>query len=192
MFSPTRSQFLLRGTQVVISVEFVAMESKRFPLLFILESLSMRVRPVLIALFASLFLLAGQSAKAFDGFGGLGGGIGYGFGYGIGIGGLYNGLDRPSDYRVPYFAAHPPVYYSYPVPRTYGHSPFAYPPHFATPEIACQAAAPVTIINPHAPTSTQPATQKDQDETVSAPAKPGPLVIHNPFATPSTYAASDR
>ena len=29
---------------------------------------------------------------------------------------------------VPYYAMHPPVYYSYPVPRPYGYSPFAYPP----------------------------------------------------------------
>jgi hypothetical protein len=31
---------------------------------------------------------------------------------------------------VPYFALHPPVYYSYRVARTYGFSPFAYPPCF--------------------------------------------------------------
>lgn len=29
--------------------------------------------------------------------------------------------------RVPYFAAHPPVYYSTPIARSYGHSPFPYP-----------------------------------------------------------------
>lgn len=28
---------------------------------------------------------------------------------------------------VPYFAMHPPVYYSYRVPRTYGYSPYAFP-----------------------------------------------------------------
>jgi hypothetical protein len=32
---------------------------------------------------------------------------------------------------VPYFALHPPVYYSYRVARTYGRSPFAYPPEMA-------------------------------------------------------------
>jgi hypothetical protein len=32
------------------------------------------------------------------------------------------------DSHVPYFALHPPVYYSYRVARTYGYSPFAYPP----------------------------------------------------------------
>ncbi|MBL8828392.1 MAG: hypothetical protein JNM18_15530 [Planctomycetaceae bacterium] len=29
--------------------------------------------------------------------------------------------------RVPYFAVHPPVYYSTPIARSYGHSPYAYP-----------------------------------------------------------------
>jgi hypothetical protein len=34
-----------------------------------------------------------------------------------------------SQESIPYFALHPPVYYSYPpVPRTYGDSPFPYPP----------------------------------------------------------------
>jgi hypothetical protein len=34
---------------------------------------------------------------------------------------------------IPYFALFPPVYYSYHVPRTYGYSPFAYPPGVFTP-----------------------------------------------------------
>jgi len=37
--------------------------------------------------------------------------------------------------RLPYYALHPPVYYSVPVPRTYGYSPFAYPPGVMTPEL---------------------------------------------------------
>ena len=41
-----------------------------------------------------------------------------------GYGWLYNTLR----YEVPHFAAFPPVYYSEPVPRTYGYSPFAYRP----------------------------------------------------------------
>ncbi len=36
--------------------------------------------------------------------------------------------------HIPYFAKHPPVYYSYPVARTYGYSPYAYPPGVRTPE----------------------------------------------------------
>jgi len=49
-----------------------------------------------------------------------------------------------NDY-IPYYAAHPPVYYSYPVPRPYGFSPYAYPPGTMTPEP--KAEAPVTIQN---------------------------------------------
>ena len=35
---------------------------------------------------------------------------------------------------APYFALHPPVYYSYVVRRPYGYSPFPYPPEVLTPE----------------------------------------------------------
>ena len=101
-------------------------------------------------------------------------GSGYG-GFGYGLGFLYNSLDS----KVPYFAAHPPVYYSYPVPRTYGHSPFAYPPHFRTPEVV-EASAPLEIINPYVPSSTtKPAPQAD--ETVEAKPQTPPLVIENPY-----------
>lgn len=34
---------------------------------------------------------------------------------------------------IPYFAEFPPVYYSHPVARTYGYSPYAYPPGVITP-----------------------------------------------------------
>ena len=46
------------------------------------------------------------------------------------------GCVYPSTYcteSVPYFALHPPVYYSYRVARTYGYSPFPYPPGVMTP-----------------------------------------------------------
>ena len=65
------------------------------------------------------------------------------------MGYLYNSLD----YNVPYFAAHPPVYYSYPVPRTYGYSPFAYPPYVMTPEVVMEAQRRCEIINPYVPSS---------------------------------------
>ncbi|MCO6047299.1 hypothetical protein NG895_25645 [Aeoliella sp. ICT_H6.2] len=140
----------------------------------------------------------GGSGHRGHGFGGRGfggpayvGGYGIGYGWG-GVGALYNGLDFYSDYRVPYFAAHPPVYYSRPVPRTYGHSPFAYPPNFRTPEICC-AAEPVTIENPYVPTSNPPAQQtKESDETVSAPAAPKPLVVVNPYVVDSSLAEAGR
>ncbi|QDU88683.1 hypothetical protein Pla175_20640 [Pirellulimonas nuda] len=114
------------------------------------------------------------------------GGGGYGYGYGIGA--LYQSLE----YNVPYFAAHPPVYYSQPVPRTYGYSPFAYPPNVMTPEVVEPITA-LEIANPFVPSSVeQPAEPSDQ--TVEhAPAQPEPLVISNPFATAgSTVVSSGR
>lgn len=56
--------------------------------------------------------------------------------------------------NVPHFALYPPVYYSDVVPRTYGYSPFAYPPYVQTPEVV--PAPPVTISNPYVPTPANP------------------------------------
>jgi hypothetical protein len=100
-----------------------------------------------------------------------------GFGYGWGMGQLYNSLE----YRVPYFAAHPPVYYSYPVPRTYGHSPFAYPPHFRTPEVVAEPVA-LEISNPYVTpaSSTEAAPERSVE---AAPSAPQPLVVINPYVT---------
>ncbi len=120
----------------------------------------------------------------------------WGSGAGIGIGGLYRSLDYPTERRVPYFAAHPPVYYSQPVPRTFGYSPFAYTPDTRTPDVVPMASAPVTIANPYvrssnsAPAATAPAKRKTKSRTISAtdeqePAATGPLMIINPYVTQS-------
>jgi hypothetical protein len=70
----------------------------------------------------------------------------------------------------PYFALHPPVYYSVPVARTYGYSPFAYPGTVQTPEVV----QPEMIENPHVE---QPAA-----ETPAANVKVARYqVIHNPY-----------
>lgn len=66
---------------------------------------------------------------------------GYGFG-------SYYGYSSYSREYIPYFSQHPPVYYSYPVPRPYGWSPYAYPPGTMTPELQFEQVAPVTIHNP--------------------------------------------
>ena len=56
--------------------------------------------------------------------------------------------------RLPHYALYPPVYYSFPVARTYGYSPFAYPPGVATPDpnfaaaSADRALPPLRIANP--------------------------------------------
>jgi hypothetical protein len=107
--------------------------------------------------------------------------------YGYGYGWLYNSLR----YEVPYFAAYPPVYYSYPVPRTYGYSPFAYPPHVMTPEIAGEP-QPVEIINPHVPSSQQKQAVVPKDRTASSGAQPEPLVIVNPFVAPGGSVARSQ
>jgi hypothetical protein len=109
------------------------------------------------------------------------GGCGYG-GYGCwDIGRLYSVLAD----RVPYYAAFPPVYYSYPVPRTYGYSPFAYPPGVMTPEV--EVAQPLTINNPYysgEATAAEPVKTDNAapaDRTTAAPPASGPLVIINPY-----------
>jgi hypothetical protein len=78
---------------------------------------------------------------------------------------------------IPYFAKHPPVYYSYPVPRTYGYSPYAYPPSVRTPEV--EFVEPVTIRNPYVPKSET--RQKRRADQVTRQ----PLRIRNPFVEQS-------
>lgn len=94
-----------------------------------------------VVAFAFLLVSAAEPVQAQCGV------LGYG---GIGSYGFF-GLNGPaySSGRIPtppYFALHPPVYYSQPVARTYGHSPFAYPGTHVTPDAAPKAAM---ISNPH-------------------------------------------
>lgn len=97
------------------------------------------------------------------GFGPLGGWYGYGSSpYSLGQ------IPTP-----PYFAIHPPVYYSYPIPRTYGYSPYAYPGTVMTPEIV----APEVIENPHATKKLEPA-KIENAKVVQA------QVIENPYVRP--------
>lgn len=120
-------------------------------------------------------------------------GFNNGFG-GLGWGGGYDCCDFAELYRqlynnLPYFALHPPVYYSEPVPRTYGYSPFAYPPGVMTPEVC--APQPVTINNPYVPSVSPAGTQKtvnsDRSAAVSAPIEP--LVVENPYVTQNSAVA---
>lgn len=112
--------------------------------------------------------------------GGMYGGFG-GYGGYWDIGRLYQVLAD----NVPYYAAFPPVYYSVPVPRTYGYSPFAYPPGTMTPEVVETVAA-QEIVNPYVePASLK--TEKPQavdDRVTATDAQPGPLVVTNPFVAP--------
>ncbi len=145
--------------------------------------------PLLLAALASCGIFSSSAANAY-----------WWTGAGIGIGQLYRSLDYPIERRVPYFAAHPPVYYSTPVPRTYGYSPFAYTPDTRTPEVAGGCVQPVEIINPYVPSSTEESAPKSKttsktirNRTIShgEDGQPGavkqlptgPLMIINPYVS---------
>lgn len=98
-------------------------------------------------------------------------------GYGCGLGSMwYPGMwyNVYSTESIPYYQLHPPVYYSQPVPRAYGWSPFAYPPGVLTPEVV-ETAAPQVQANPFVPKS----SVSEDDERVAGTQ---PLRITNPFA----------
>ena len=93
--------------------------------------------------------------------------------YGNAYGGAWYGYIYPGTYAgqsVPYFSVHPPVYYSYRVARTYGYSPFAYPPGVLTPGSQSPSWAPVQ--NGYTATA---------GETPEAQQGKPPLKIDNPF-----------
>ena len=84
---------------------------------------------------------------------------------------------------IPYFSRHPPVYYSFPVRRTYGYSPWAYPPGVMTPQYRLR---PATTLNPHVSRPATRSTTADEQRT----AQVAPLRIRNPFVE-SNEAASE-
>lgn len=103
----------------------------------------------------------------------VGGGYGCCGNY-FGDGGFSNLYNQGFIPVPPYFALHPPVYYSVPVPRTYGYSPFAYPGGVPTPDVEL---GPEEIINPHVvPEEAPEPAQETSNQTAAAP-----LVIRNPF-----------
>ena len=113
-------------------------------------------------------------------------------GYTLGFAGTNGMILNPLLYNnLPYYALHPPVYYSYPVPRTYGYSPFAYPPGVMTPEAA--GVQPLEIINPYVPTPQEKPVSAKKDRTAAVTAQPEPLVIVNPFVSSDrAVARSER
>jgi hypothetical protein len=91
--------------------------------------------------------------------------------------------------HLPYFSLYPPVYYSMPVPRTYGWSPFAYPPGVMTPEVAeCD---PQVIENPHVESSAQPkrGVIRKQPPVDRSASIVRPRLIVNPFVDQIHIAA---
>jgi len=127
------------------------------------------LRRLSLGLLGAIVALAGVGASSASAFGPGGYGLGF-FNYDMG---MYGG-----NYRIPYYSLFPPVYYSYPVARTYGYSPFAYPPGTITPEGPPQI-APVTYINPLVkPSSGSDAPQAGATLDKSAAA---PRMYTNPF-----------
>jgi hypothetical protein len=91
----------------------------------------------------------------------------YGFAGGTGPYNLYT-QDTP-----PFYALYPPVYYSRPVARAYGFSPFAYPPGYSTPQNYVSA-----------PLGTQTSDIYDAGApsgSAVAVNAPTPLMVENPF-----------
>ncbi len=144
-------------------------------------------RTLLVAVFAAAASagFAGR-AQAQYGMGGCAGGYGFGA---WDVGRLYGVLAE----NVPHFAAFPPVYYSVPVPRTYGYSPFAYPPGVMTPEVV-EEAVPLSIVNPYFSGSaatagaSEPAASAPADRTTSV----APRVILNPYFNRGAAAIATR
>lgn len=106
--------------------------------------------------------------------------------------------------RLPYFSLHPPVYYSRPIPRTYGYSPFAYPGIVRTPDLP--VGEPQIVVNPYyeavpkegGPSAAPPksnaapiprksnstAPTKNATPSANKSAAVAPLRIINPHVTP--------
>ncbi len=100
--------------------------------------------------------------------------------------------------KRPYFALNPPVYYSQPVARPYGYSPYALPPGVqpAEPRIV---ETPAAIVNPFF-TSGKAASEKKEKardratsfETPAAPAEKTPPGIQtNPFYKPQKSVSNE-
>jgi hypothetical protein len=138
-------------------------------------------RIVLVGLAVALFSLAGSvsSAQAQMGCGGGWGGWGANFPYGL-YGSRVN--------NVPYYAMFPPVYYSAPVPRSYGWSPFAYPPGTMTPEVVAEE--PQEMVNPYV---TPPRDAKPSSINKTAIYRaPVPQIVINPYVTSANLASTAR
>lgn len=113
---------------------------------------------IMLLLTALCAIATSGSAKADGGWFGY---SGYGFpwfGYGNNGPAAYALGNIPAP---PYFALHPPVYYSYPIAHPYGHSPFACPchGHHGNEQLAVRV-----IANPHVAQkpSDQAAEKKDR------------------------------
>ena len=114
-------------------------------------------------------------------------------------GGSPYGVNRMyrTDREIPYFAEHPPVYYSHIVPRSYGQSPYAYWPGPYTPMLSPE---PVYVPNPYVPGPEEVPAKPDKskkrkaslDKSADARINGGPLVVLNPYVTEQPAIASSK
>jgi hypothetical protein len=100
--------------------------------------------------------------------------------YGQGYYYLPTGYSQES---IPYFASHPPVYYSYLVPRAYGDSPFSYPPGTMDSMTNSPPAQPQIIKNWYIDNDTSPIEQQTQARK--------PLRIINPYVEQNAEQADN-
>jgi hypothetical protein len=85
---------------------------------------------------------------------------------------------------VPYFALHPPVYYSRPIARTYGDSPFPYPPGLTALQSSSPILQPLVVKNVYCEESADQDMQQSQTHV--------PLRIRNPFVNQTDDAAMSK
>jgi hypothetical protein len=137
-----------------------------------------------VVLLSACLVLSGVASARAEPFGGGGGHFGH-RGFAFGFDNYFDYYDKFLDRdwafemeRIPYYSLHPPVYYSLPVPRTYGWSPFAYPPGTMTPELQmAPAVEPQTLLNPYVPQAPGAPSAAAEQTTYT----PTPKVIVNPF-----------
>jgi hypothetical protein len=126
------------------------------------------------ALFCGV-VMAGSTAQAQNP-----GGFGFGGPFGLnGYGGVGNSYFF-NQQSVPYFALHPPVYYSCPVPRPYGFSPFALPPGWEPAESRVLP-NPEPIANPYFKPSLDDAKPESENVGVSWQTAMRAREIVNPY-----------
>lgn len=119
-----------------------------------------------------------NSGLGFRGFRGAVPFFGGGFGSAYGYGNDGNLLYRLGQIPVPpYFALHPPVYYSRPISRPYGDSPFARQPAPASHYDV--NVKPAVVINPYYKKAPEKTKDAAWEKTASKP-----HFIANPFYTP--------
>jgi len=95
-----------------------------------------------------------------------------GTGYAAACPGWWPGARVYTQEHIPYYAKHPPVYYSRPVARSYGSLPYAYLPEVPAPRVV--VASPLVVQN-HL-------VAGQANEGLSAGQSPRPMRIVNPFA----------